>query len=55
MEGPASFLAGPETDHVPLEMRFSCVGEVRAAMGELPVVDVLDLAAFDGEFDPQLR
>src|SRR6266446_5166590 len=35
-------------------MRLDSVLEVGAAVGELPVVDELDLATLDGELDPEL-
>src|SRR5262245_50125160 len=37
-----------------LEMWLWRVHEVGAAVGELSVVDVLDLSALDGELDPEL-
>src|SRR6516225_3139405 len=55
VEGAPALLAGPEADHVALEMRLRRILEIGAAVGELPVVDKLDLAALDGELHPQAR
>ncbi len=52
VEGSPTFLAGPQADHVTLEMRLQRVLEVGTAMGELAVIDVLDLAALESELDP---
>src|SRR5215470_16624696 len=54
MECALALVAIPETDQMTLPLGLRCIRERRTAVGEVEVVEILDLAALDGELDPQL-